>query len=98
LSEPQASLHETPPDASSAGNPKGPDFGSPFFGLPYFGEAKKGKSPAAATERHRKSEEHALDQSENNSEAGVFKVRAQIRHAFGVPCGCCASLRSEIAI
>ena len=24
-----------------------------FFGLPYFGEAKKGESPAAATERHR---------------------------------------------
>jgi hypothetical protein len=32
---------------------RGPDFGSPFFGLPYFGEAKKGKSPAAATERLR---------------------------------------------
>jgi len=32
---------------------RGPDFGSPFFGLPYFGEAKKGKSPAAATARHR---------------------------------------------
>ena len=30
-----------------------PDFGSPFFGSPYFGEAKKGKSPAAATERPR---------------------------------------------
>ena len=29
-----------------------PDCGSPFFGLPYFGEAKKGESPAAATERH----------------------------------------------
>jgi hypothetical protein len=31
----------------------GPDFGSPFFGSPYFGEARKGKSPAAATARHR---------------------------------------------
>jgi hypothetical protein len=53
LSEPQASLHETPPDVSSAGNPQGPDFGSPFFALGFFGEAKRGKSPAAATERLR---------------------------------------------
>jgi hypothetical protein len=27
----EASLHPTPPDASSARNPKGPDCGSPFF-------------------------------------------------------------------
>ena len=39
--------------ASDPNNPR--DFGSPFFGLPYFGEAKKGKSPAAATERHQDS-------------------------------------------
>jgi hypothetical protein len=32
---------------------RGPDFGSPFFSLGFFGEAKKCKSPAAATERHR---------------------------------------------
>jgi hypothetical protein len=32
---------------------RGPDFGSPFFSLGFFGEAKKSRSPAAATERHR---------------------------------------------
>ena len=39
--------------ANLGSDPKNsPDSGSPFFGLPYFGEAKKGESPAAATERH----------------------------------------------
>ena len=31
-----------------------------------------------------------------DSESGIFGVRAQIRHAFGAPCGCCAAkLRSD---
>ena len=37
--------------ASDPNNP--PDFGSPFFSPGFFGEAKKCRSPAAATERHR---------------------------------------------
>ena len=57
LFEPQASLHETPAGPRTAGCPQRSGGtqapGSPFFGLPYFGEAKKGESPAAATERHR---------------------------------------------
>ena len=39
------------PDEQRKESRSDPDFGSPFFGLPYFGEAKKGESPAAATER-----------------------------------------------
>ena len=35
---------------------------------------------------------------ETDSGSGVFEVRAQIPRAFGPPFGCCASLRSEIAI
>jgi hypothetical protein len=63
LSEPRASSSSTPPAASSAGNPKGPDFGSPFFSLGFFGEAKKSKSPAAATERHRNSSKDLVSDS-----------------------------------
>jgi hypothetical protein len=37
--------------------------GSPFFGLPYFSEAKKGESPAAATERHRNSSKNLVLES-----------------------------------
>ena len=87
-----------------------PDCGSPFFGLPYFGEAKKGESPAAATERHQDLAKNAVIESrkrlrlaqperrETNSGSGVCGVRAQIPRAFGSPFGCCASLRSEIVI
>ena len=54
-----ASLHETPTEASTAGCPQRSGGtqtpGSPFFSLGFFGEAKKSKSPAAATERHRNS-------------------------------------------
>ena len=53
----EASLSGTPLEASTAGCPQRSGgtqtVGSPFFGLPYFGEAKKGESPAAATERLR---------------------------------------------
>ena len=52
----EASASGTPLEASTAGCPQRSGgtqtAGSPFFGLPYFGEAKKGESPAAATERH----------------------------------------------
>ena len=52
----EASLSSTPAGLSTAGCPQRSEgtqtVGSPFFGLPYFGEAKKGESPAAATERH----------------------------------------------
>ena len=52
-----ASLHETPAEASTGGCPQRSGGtqtpGSPFFSLGFFGEAKKSKSPAAATERHR---------------------------------------------
>ena len=50
-----ASTSELPdPESASEPDPAKPQqtAGSPFFGLPYFGEAKKGESPAAATERH----------------------------------------------
>ena len=57
------------------------DCGSPFFGLPYFGEAKKGESPAAATERHRNFAERMLTRSEKKSESGVLGVGAQIPRA-----------------
>ena len=40
----------------------------------------------------------ARTEKEAESGAGVFGVRAQIPRAFGPPCGCCASLRSEIVI
>ena len=54
-----ASSSSTPLEASTGRCPQRSGgtqaAGSPFFGLPYFGEAKKGKSPAAATERHRNS-------------------------------------------
>ena len=57
LSEPQASLHETPAGPSTAGCPQRSGgtqtVGSPFLGLLSFGEAKESESPAAATERHR---------------------------------------------
>ena len=69
--------------------------GSPFFGLPYFGEAKKGESPAAATERLRNFAERMLTRSEKKSESGVFGVRAQIPRACGPPL---RVLRSEIVI
>ena len=41
--------------AKLASDPNNPtqEPGSPFFSLGFFGEAKKSKSPAAATERHR---------------------------------------------
>ena len=99
---------------------------------PYFGEAKKGKSPAAATERHQDSAKNQVRNSTQgfdrlspilrylrtngarlrqaqpergwgrkrarNSGAGVFGVGAQIPRACGSPCGCCASLHSEIVI
>ena len=52
-----ASSSGTPAGLSTAGCPQRSGgtqtVGSPFFGLPYFGEAKKGESPAAATERLR---------------------------------------------
>jgi hypothetical protein len=55
----EASSSSTPLGASTAGCPQRSGGtqapGSPFFGLPYFGEAKKGESPAAATERHQAS-------------------------------------------
>ena len=57
LFEPQASLHETPAGREHrrlpAAKRRDADTMVAFLGLPYFGEAKKGKSPAAATERHR---------------------------------------------
>ena len=55
----EASLHETPTEASTAGCPQRSGGtqtpGSPFLCLLSFGEAKESRSPAAATERHRNS-------------------------------------------
>ena len=105
------------PDEQRKESRSDPDFGSPFFGLPYFGEAKKGESPAAATERHQDSAKNPGtdatqrfdrrspngDGSGGGNATGIRKrtsrkVKAQIPQACGPPCGCCASLRSEIAI
>ena len=79
LFEPQASLCVTPLEASTAGCPKRSEGtqapGSPFFGLPYFGEAKKGKSPAAATERHQDLAKCVLVLSKNK--LGIGRLRGQ---------------------
>jgi hypothetical protein len=63
-------------EASSSGTPAGPStagcpqrsggtqtVASPFFSLGFFGEAKKSKSPAAATERHRNSSKNLVLES-----------------------------------
>ena len=64
-----------------------------------FGEAKESESPAAATERHQDSSKcPALRSSTKQFGSGRFRVEAQIPRAFCPPCGCCASLRSEIVI
>jgi hypothetical protein len=61
-----------------------PDFGSPFFGLPYFGEAKKGKSPAAATERHRI---HTQTRCSIQVKASTGSARpAKRKHQSPTPC------------
>ena len=63
----EASSSETPAGLSTAGCPQRSGGtqapGSPFFGLPYFGEAKKGESPAAATERHQDLAKNAVIES-----------------------------------
>ena len=62
-----ASLHETPAGRSTAGCPQRSGgtqtVGSPFFCLLFFGEAKKSKSPAAATERHQDSAKNQVRNS-----------------------------------
>ena len=68
LSEPQASLHETPLDASSAGN-RAATLTSACLFFPYFllAKQKTSESPAAATERHRSSSKHPLNEKEHGS-------------------------------
>ena len=62
-----ASLCVTPLEASTAGCPQRSGGtqtpGSPFFSLGFFGEAKKSKSPAAATERHQDSAKNQVRNS-----------------------------------
>jgi hypothetical protein len=83
LFEPKASSSSTPPDASSAGNPaaqrRGPDFGSPFFSLGFFGEAKKSRSPAAATERHRT---HQRTRRSIQRKASTGSARTGLEYGF----------------
>ena len=60
----EASLHGTPTEASTAGCPQQSGGtqtpASPFLCLLSFGEAKKSRSPAAATERHRNAAKSTL--------------------------------------
>ena len=50
----EASLHPTPPDASSARNPKGPDCGSPFFAY-FLWRSKESKCAAGRNPGQRRS-------------------------------------------
>ena len=100
-----ASSSGTPLFPSTAGCPQRSggtqEPGSPFFSLGFFGEAKKSKSPAAATERHRNPATTLTHDSAQRFDTsaraaletgtGIFGVRAQIRQAFSSPYGCCAA-------
>ena len=67
--------------------------GSPFFGLPYFGEAKKGKSPAAATERHQDSAKYpTLNPKTKQIRKRAF-LRSEPKFAKPVACPAGAALR-----
>jgi hypothetical protein len=63
----EASSSSTPAGPSTAGCPQRSGgtqtVGSPFFSLGFFGEAKKCRSPAAATERHRNSSKNLVLES-----------------------------------
>ena len=48
--------------------------GSPFFSLGFFGEAKKSKSPAAATERHQNSSRNPLSESTQGFDTLAYPV------------------------
>ena len=58
-----------------------PDCGSPFFSLGFFGEAKKSKSPAAATERHRT--HRSTSRSKKKASTGSARTGTGIRFGIG---------------
>ena len=80
-----------------------PDCGSPFFSLGFFGETKKGRSPAAATERQRNSAERTLLESTQASTSsartgfGIGRFRGQSTNSPSSQLAL-RVLRSEIVI
>jgi hypothetical protein len=89
LFEPQASFCLTPPAASSAGNPKGPDFGSPSLCLLSLGDARESESPAAATERLRS---HQKTQRSIQHKASTGSARTGLEYGFDTHCVPCPEL------
>ena len=99
----EASSSSTPLEASTGRCPQRSEGtqtpGSPFLLLTLLlAKQRKVSRPPRRQSGTRTQQCACSFDQKTNSESGVFGVGAQIPRAFGLPFGCCASLRSEIVI